>query len=62
MIESIAVDCMVRRSSGGPMMMVLAVYGSDSVAGTVARCAWFDGYKLDSATIAINQLDLMSKP
>lgn len=62
MIDSIEVDCMVCRKSGGPMMLVMAVHGSEKGAGLVARCAWFDGHKLDGATIAIDQLDLMSVP
>lgn len=58
MTDIIAVDSMVCRKSGGPMMLVMAVL--DDGALPVARCAWFDGQKLEGATIAIDQLDLMS--
>jgi len=60
MTAVIEVDCMVCRKSGGPMMLVMAVYESTHSAGPVARCAWFDRHKLDGAIIPIDQLDLMS--
>lgn len=62
MTDVIEIDCMVCRKSGGPMMLVMAVYESTHGAGPVARCAWFDGHELDETTIPIDQLDLMCGP
>jgi uncharacterized protein YodC (DUF2158 family) len=62
MTDSITVDCMVCRTSGGPTMLVLAVHEGQHGAGPVAQCAWFDGHKLDRATIAVDELDLMFGP
>jgi hypothetical protein len=43
-------------------MLVLAVHEGQHGAGPVAQCAWFDGHKLDRATIAVDELDLMFGP
>lgn len=62
MTEIIKVDCLVSRTSGGPVMLVLGVYGSQRGTGPAARCAWFDGHRLVSETITINHLVLVPAP
>ena len=60
MSEVIEVDCIVRRSSGGPQMLVLAVNAAASGGRSIAQCAWFEGGSLDSAGIAIDQLTVIT--
>ena len=59
MSNNIVVDCMVQQSSGGPQMLVLAVSEAKFGKPSIARCAWFDGGRLDSANITIDQLTLI---
>lgn len=55
-------DSLVRRRSGGPVMLVIGITANSDSTGAVARCAWFDGYRLDGAHIAIDQLMLVETP
>lgn len=61
MTLDIEVDSMVQRTSGGPMMLVVALFKDDLDLRQIARCAWFDGHKLDGADIPTDLLVLMAQ-
>lgn len=60
MPNGIEVDSMVRRMSGGPMMLVLSVdsFGPGKIMS--AHCAWYEGYRLECADILVDQLRRMT--
>jgi len=60
MPNGIKVDSMVRRMSGGPMMLVLSVDSSGQGRTMSAHCAWYEGYRLESADILVDQLRCMT--
>jgi len=62
MTDDIAVDRLVYRASGGPMMLVLSIQEAKAGVGAVARCAWFDGFKLDGAEFEVSDLVLTPMP
>ena len=62
MTDDIAVDRLVHRASGGPTMLVLSIQEVTAGVGAVARCAWFDGFKLDGAEFAVSDLVLAPLP
>ena len=62
MAYNIAVDSLVILASGGPIMLVMSIQQDKDGDDAVARCAWFDGFKLDGAMFAISDLVLAPSP
>lgn len=60
MFRTITVDCLVRRASGGPVMLVTAIVEGEHGDGPFARCTWFDVDKLASSSVPVEQLILMT--
>jgi hypothetical protein len=59
MIRGIAVDNLVRRATGGPVMLVLSVTEPISGEAPMAICAWPENKHVASTAVPINQLEIV---
>ena len=56
MHELVQVDFIVRRKTGGPMMLVTAISAEGPRAGHSACCEWHDDGALASAVVLLDEL------
>jgi len=56
MHDVVQVDFIVRRKSGGPMMLVTAISSEGPGSALMASCAWQEGSSPAQATVPLDEL------
>ena len=61
MRDIVSVDCIVRRKSGGPMMLVTAISDGGPQDGLIAVCEWPHGEGITRAFVPVDELISMTR-